>query len=232
MRRRAPPLLLTILQATVCFSDGWSGQFRTHSRKGLRCQHRRYRGDNGSIFCSGGVDEHDVGCTGNSIPALPTGWITEGNVQKFGGAGIPRSDLLLEDIPTLLMTALELNDDPYINAGVESMWNFSGDTTRFIFQHNMTDFIESVFETADEFPTSLYGAAIYGQSWEMESKINRVGGEDGWIATQVMKTISSDGRMRRWQWELRKNRRPPCLGCWKVESIGSSDRKGNFESEK
>ena len=70
-----------------------------------------------------------------------------------------------------------------------------------------------------------------GQSWNMESDINRVGGEDGWIATQVMKTISSDGRTRRWQWELRKNRRPPCLGCWKVENIASSDREGNLQTE-
>ena len=71
---------------------------------------------------------------------------------------------------------------------------------------------------------------MYGQSWGLESKLNRVGGEEGWIATQVMKTISSDGRLRRWQWELRKNKRPPCLGCWKVESIGSSDRNGDFEA--
>ena len=65
----------------------------------------------------------------------------------------------------------------------------------------------------------------------METEINMVGGKDGWIATQVMKTISSDGRMRRWQWEFRKNRRPPCLGCWKVETIASSDRQGNFQTE-
>eukprot|EP00985_Skeletonema_marinoi_P002588 scaffold1064_cov209-Skeletonema_marinoi.AAC.13 len=55
-------------------------------------------------------------------------------------------------------------------------------------------------------------------------------GESGWIATQVIKTVSSEGRLRRWQWELRKNKRPPCLGCWKIESIGSSDRNGDFEA--
>ena len=92
------------------------------------------------------------------------------------------------------------------------------------------EFIESCHETADEFPTSFYGVAMNGQSWTMETELNRVGGESGWIATQVMKTISSDGRMRRWQWELRKNKRPPCLGCWKIESIGSSDRNGDFEA--
>ena len=72
---------------------------------------------------------------------------------------------------------------------------------------------------------------MYGKSWELETEINRVGGEDSWIVSQVMKTISSDGRMRQWQWELRQNKRPPCLDCWKVESIASSDRNGNFEDE-
>ena len=92
------------------------------------------------------------------------------------------------------------------------------------------EFIESCHDTALEFPTSFYGVAMNGQSWTIETKLNRVGGESGWIATQVIKTISSDGRMRRWQWELRKNKRPPCLGCWKIESIGSSDRNGDFEA--
>ena len=33
------------------------------------------------------------------------------------------------------------------------------------------------------------------------------------------------------KWELRKNKRPPNLNCWYVESIGSSDRNGEFEPE-
>ena len=150
---------------------------------------------------------------------------------SFEGAGKPRPELPPEDVPILLMKSLELNDFPHVDAGLESMWAFAGDTTRHIFKQNRTDFIESAHETADRFPTSFYGAAMHGKSWSMETSLNRVGGEDGWIATQVMKTITSDGRLRRWQWELRKNRRPPNLGCWYVESIGSSDRKGQFEPE-
>ena len=175
------------------------------------------------------------------------------------------------------------------------MWEFAGDTTKFVFRNNRTgallfesnfdslflnlfngsiifncvcsqilfyhskryssnflcilvclkydtttEFIESCRETAEKFPTSFYGAAVNGRSWAIESRLRRVGGgisnnnstEDNcWIATQVTSTVSSDGRRRRWQWELRKNRRPPCLGCWRVESIASSDRKGNFEPE-
>ena len=109
----------------------------------------------------------------------------------------------------------------------------AGDTTRFIFDNNVTEFIESAHETAAGMPTSFYGTAMNGRSWEMEGAMNMVGGDPAkaWIATQIMKTVSSDGRMRRWQWELRMHRRPPLMGAWYVESIGSSDRLGNFDIE-
>jgi len=167
--------------------------------------------------------------------------------SDFPGAGEPRPDLPPERIPELLYTALANNDFPSVDAGLQAMWKFSSDTTRHIFEHNVTDFIESAHETAREFPTSLYGCAFFGQSWEMETELNRVGctsdddddidddgsrsGSSCWIATQVMKTVSSDGRVRRWQWELRKRRRPPDMNCWYVESVASSDRKGQFEAE-
>jgi len=153
----------------------------------------------------------------------------EKEIDKLG-AGLPRPSLEPEDIVPLLMKALKNNDTPKLDAGLVSMWEFASDTTKFVFKNNMTEFIESCHETADEFPTSFYGVAMNGLSWNIESDINRVGGKDGWIATQVMKTTSSDGRLRRWQWELRKNKRPPCLGCWKVENIASSDRNGDFEA--
>lgn len=147
------------------------------------------------------------------------------------GAGGPRPSLQPDEIVSLLMTALENVDVPTADAGLVAMWDFASDTTRFVFQNNRTEFIESCHETAFEFPTSFYGATMKGKSWKIETELNRVGGDDGWIATQVTSTISSDGRLRRWQWELRKNRRPPCLGCWKVETVASSDRKGNFEPD-
>ena len=152
-------------------------------------------------------------------------------VNEWKGVGRPRSELHPEEIPTLLMIGLTNNHYPIIDAGLISMWHFAGDTTRHIFQNNMTEFIESAHETANTLPTSFYGSAMYGLEWMMESGLNQIGGEKGWIATQVMKTVCSDGRIRRWQWELRKHKRPPNLNCWYVESIGSSDRKGNFEPE-
>lgn len=149
----------------------------------------------------------------------------------WNGAGGPRHDLPPEELPSLLMTALRQNDAPTRDAGLVSMWEFAGDTTRHVFRNDMAEFIESAHETAARWPTSFYGAAMKGSSLGMEGPLNRVGGDDGWIATQVMRTVCSDGRVRRWQWEIRRHRRPPNLGAWYVESIGSSDREGNFEAE-
>ena len=151
--------------------------------------------------------------------------------DRWEGASGPRPDLDPKEIPSLLMDALRFNDVPSKDAGLRSVWKFAGDTTRHIFQHNITEFIESAHETADTMVTSFYGTAMNGKEWRVEQPLNRVGGEDGWIATQVVKTASSDGRVRRWQWELRKHRRPPNMGAWYVESIGSSDRKGTFDPE-
>ena len=147
------------------------------------------------------------------------------------GAGEPRPELPPEELPPLLMDALKENDVPTANSGLQSVWAFSSDTSKFIYKNNITEFIEDAHETANSLPTSFYGAAMYGQ-YIMEGELRMVGGNaDPWIATQIMRTTSSDGRMRRWQWELRKHRRPPNLGAWYVESIGSSDRKGNFDIE-
>ena len=150
-------------------------------------------------------------------------------MAAFNGAGSPRPDLTPQELPILLMDSLKLNDFPEIDSGLLSMWAFAGDTTRFIYKNNITEFLDDAHETADTLPTSFYGVAMYGE-FEMEGEMNMVGGsDDPWIATQMMRTNSSDGRIRRWQWELRKHRRPPNLGAWYIESIGSSDRKGNFD---
>lgn len=134
------------------------------------------------------------------------------------------------EIPTLLMEALARNDFPECDDGLTTVWSFASDTTRFIFKNNLTDFIESAHETAAQYPTSFYGNAFHGQQWTLEGGPRLCGPPaTSWIATQMMRTISSDGRMRRWQWEMRKRRQPPNRDCWFVESIGSSDREGNFE---
>ena len=177
----------------------------------------------------------ELGVSRSTIVTAYEQLVAEGYLNSlqgdWKGAGIPRDGLEPETLPALLMEALSLNDFPETDTGLHSMWAFAGDTTRHIFQHNETEYIESAHETAHSFPTSFYGNAFYGKSWKMLTPLNRVGGRDGWIATQVMETISSDGRLRRWQWELRKKKRPPNLNCWFVETIGSSDRKGEFEPE-
>jgi hypothetical protein len=76
------------------------------------------------------------------------------------------------ELPSLLMTALQYNDFPTVDAGLWSVWAFRGDTTKHVFKHNATNFIASAHNTVRDFNTSFYGVAMNGQSWEMESKLN------------------------------------------------------------
>lgn len=175
---------------------------------------------------------HDGVCMRVSLfYAAPFCAALQGPSAAWLGAGRPRPSLPAAELPPLLMQALQLNDFPEIDAGLHAMWAFVGDSTRFIYKNNETEFIEDAHTTANTLPTSFYGMAMHGREWEMETELTLVGNdlEAAWIATQIMRTVSSDGRMRRWQWELRRHRRPPNLGAWYVESIGSSDVKGNFE---
>ena len=58
------------------------------------------------------------------------------------------------------MNALRQNDFPEIDSGLTSMWAFAGDTTRFVYKNNMTEFVEDAHETARTLSTSFYGAAM------------------------------------------------------------------------
>ncbi|CAB9513185.1 expressed unknown protein [Seminavis robusta] len=80
------------------------------------------------------------------------------------------------------MTTLRNNDIPRVDSGLQAMWEFAEGNTQYMFQYNCTNFIQSAHETADQFPTSSYGAAMYmyRQKWEMEKPLNRMGGDQGW----------------------------------------------------
>ena len=139
--------------------------------------------------------------------------------DTFAGAGEPRRAAADENVP-LLHRALALNDFPEVDSGLKSMWAFAGDTTRFIYQNNRTEFIEDAHKTAAQFSTSLYGSGMFG-TWELETPLTYCGGncaDEAWVATCVVKTVSSDGRMRRWQWEPEAPA-AAALGAWYVESV-------------
>lgn len=55
-----------------------------------------------------------------------------------------------QSIPTLLMEALRRNDFPEVDSGLAVAWDVFGDSSKYIFQHNYTDFVECAHETADE----------------------------------------------------------------------------------
>ena len=54
------------------------------------------------------------------------------------GAGVPRDSLGPEEVAPLIMMALQHNNFPEIDAGLVSVWEFSSDTTKFVFKNNRT----------------------------------------------------------------------------------------------
>ena len=81
--------------------------------------------------------------------------------------------------------------------------------------------------TADTYPTSFYGATMRGRSWRVARPWQTT--SSGWIGTCVVETVCADGRLRRWIAEARQRRRPPLMGTWYLESIGSSGADGTFD---
>ena len=162
-----------------------------------------------------------------AAPARAIALLTATTSTRMCAPTAPCPDLKPQELPTMLMESLKRNDFPEVDSGLHLMWAFASDTTRFLYKGNITEYIEDAHETADTLPTSFYGVAMHGQGWEFEGDMTLTG-QGGWIGTQVMKSWSSDGRLRRWQWELRRHRQSR---CWFVESIGSSDRHGNFDIE-
>ena len=113
------------------------------------------------------------------------------------------------------------------NATLERIWDIAGDTLRWIFKNDVADFVESARMTADTYPTSFYGATMRGRSWRVARPWQTT--SSGWIGTCVVETVCADGRLRRWIAEARQRRRPPLMGTWYLESIGSSSADGTFD---
>ena len=60
------------------------------------------------------------------------------NTDEYLGAGISRPSLAPEDLVPLLMKALKNNDIPNKDAGLQSIWELTTDTTKYIFKNNIT----------------------------------------------------------------------------------------------
>jgi len=65
-------------------------------------------------------------------------------------AGTGFSSASPQSIPALLMEALRRNNFPEVDSGLAVAWEFFGDSSKYIFQHNYTDFVVCAHETADE----------------------------------------------------------------------------------
>ena len=117
-----------------------------------------------------------------------------------------------------------------VDAALRRIWDLAGDTFKYYYRFDTLDeFIKDAKQTSAEFPTSFYGMALTGKRWTVLRPFTVAGGPDGWLGTCVVETVARDDRKRKWIWELRKRRRPPRMGEWYIESIGSSDADGTFD---
>mmetsp|Transcript_8855 Transcript_8855/g.13035 ORF Transcript_8855/g.13035 Transcript_8855/m.13035 type:complete len:227 (-) Transcript_8855:418-1098(-) len=150
--------------------------------------------------------------------------------DAFEDAIIPRPELGPHEIPSLLMKAMEMFNFPHNDAGFISLWEFHTSGMHRTFDNDIYKFMSHSKSVADHAPCSFYGMAPVAARLEF-SPVNHVGGENGWVATQMMTATLNDGRARKFRWVMKKRRGPPNQNFWYVDSIDSSDENGMFHIE-
>ena len=150
----------------------------------------------------------------------------EEDTSDGAAATLPEVDDAPGDMVTKLFAALSHPSVHATNATLDRVWDISGESLKWIFNNDRDEFVQSARETADTYPTSFYGSTMRGKSWRLLRPFEVTA--SGWIGTSVVETVTSDGRLRRWICECRQRRRPPDVGTWYIESIGSSAADGTF----
>jgi len=133
----------------------------------------------------------------------------------------PNPDIRAEEIIPICLTALQENNSPSPNAGLEVNFNFSSDRCRAALGGDLKAFIQYAKN-----PT--FGTMINCSDWE----ILNVGPSIPGTATRgAMKTVlvkvtpmrsSEDGSekpSRKFLWTLQKERRPPRANCWLIHEV-------------
>ena len=119
----------------ICNSNELSNK---HERIATLLHERNYDDSDEGLFIALMNDKQREDSTMNTESASASASTSTSASALYMGAGVPRSSLNPEDIVPLLMTALKKNDFPETDAGLISMWEFASDTTKYIFQNNMT----------------------------------------------------------------------------------------------
>lgn len=185
--------------------------------------------------CLAGARVH-VHPGGHFVPADPEAIQTYRDFLVGSAARSPPNLPAATDEPQAIiegvLAALGHKGDKSVDRALRHIWDhLAGDNFKFVYRDSdVEEFIADARTTAEEFSTSFYGNAINGKRWQIIRDFQTTGA-DGWIGTAVVETISSDDRLRRWIWELRKHKRPPKMGSWFIENIGSSDADGTFDSD-
>ena len=130
----------------------------------------------------------------------------------------PCAELGPEEVVPMLMRALRLNDYPYINAGLQTVYDWSSDMCRLACGRNVDAFIQMS-------KASVFGMCI--GITECSLRDPGLVGNDMFSVT--VEVPSPDSRPNRFfLWQLRKERRPPAAGAWLVHAVIASDYDGEI----
>jgi hypothetical protein len=130
----------------------------------------------------------------------------------------PSSDLEGPDIVNLCMNALLQNGVPYINAGLETCWNFSSDTCRASQGGSLEHFIQHA-------SNPIFASLVNAESWSVSSTGPIIPGTPtrGAMQTVLTKVVSA-GKEREFLWTLQRERRPPRQNCWLIRECLNKDQ--------
>lgn len=121
-------------------------------------------------------------------------------------ARFPHPDLTPEEVIRIVMDALQHNDTPYQDAGIERAINFASTEFR-PFPGPSEAFFEMVKHSA-------YSPLINCQSVEFDAL--RIAGNQ---AEQRITVTAGDGEEVMFVWILQKQTAPPHAGCWLTAGV-------------
>jgi len=164
-----------------------------------------------TAFAKGENDDEDIDPPPET-ETTPVNTLIEYETQS------PNPEIASEKIVPICMDALQRNNEPFINAGLETCFNFSSDACRAALGGNLEAFIRYANN-----PT--FGSLIDCQGYKIVSVGPEIPGTQtrGAMQTMLIDVTTKKGQERRFLWTLQRERRPPRAGCWLVHEVMFTD---------
>lgn len=132
---------------------------------------------------------------------------------------VPSPDYSVSDVVTIQLQALQANDDPFPNAGIETVFRFA--TLRN----------QSVTGPLPRFVQMVHGG--FPELLKARSFLLLDALIEGNEALQPVELIAEDGREFRYLFYLRRQKSGDCSGCWRTDAVlpAESDQAAPVGSE-